>query len=197
MTNEIDKLLEDYNPGHDHVQLQYFVVGQGITDYGKYVQAQAELWSRTREIKRLKRALIATQIKLDDLHFKDADPRLKALDKEALEDELVDCRKALDRLEHEVAVILPLARQYAKSIEGKDRSKLIEEYQFERLKKQLLINTVFRGGNLSGVIDTILTMPEETQHRFLEEYKKMNIGLIGDVKQWELEAGKQSNDEEK
>ena len=37
--NELQEFLQDYNPGHDDTQMEYFIVGNGITDYGKYKQA--------------------------------------------------------------------------------------------------------------------------------------------------------------
>lgn len=70
---------------------------------------------------------------------------------------------------------MSLAEKYEKSIEGKDRKVLEREYHKERLSKLLALNTVWGGGNLSGVMDVITALPEEDQAPLLELTRQLNI----------------------
>ena len=69
-----------------------------------------------------------------------------------------------------------LAKKYKKAIEGKDRRELEQEFHKERLQKLVVMNTLWGGGNLSGVMDVITTLPENQQKDVLREFK--SAGLI-------------------
>lgn len=42
-TSTIQRYLREYNPGHDDTQIEFFVIGNNYTDFGRYRQCLAEI----------------------------------------------------------------------------------------------------------------------------------------------------------
>lgn len=54
MNIDIDLILQDHEPGHDHFQVDKFIIGKkGHTRYGQYRQAVREFVARTRNLLRM------------------------------------------------------------------------------------------------------------------------------------------------
>lgn len=184
--NELQEFLLDYNPGHDDTQMEYFIVGNGITDYGKYKQALAEMHTNLTglqnsyiEQKKLRakiEILEAEKLELEDNAIGHAKRKLKDIQIEEKNIHLFNLERSIARNSHELAKMYELAKKYKKAIEGKDRRELEQEFHKERLQKLVVMNTLWGGGNLSGVMDVITTLPENQQKDVLREFK--SAGLI-------------------
>ncbi len=182
----LQSFLDDYNPGHDYIQMEYFIVGQGITDYGKYRQAIAEINSHYEALKTnyVKQKRLHTERKLlfvekeelpNETPEDELRRELKDIDVEEIDLQLDTINKQIARNLNELETMFVLAKKYVAAIEGKDRTELIKEYQIARLAKQLAVNTVWRGGNLSGVMDTITTLPDELQTPLLNDFSNLLV----------------------
>lgn len=186
--NELQSFLQEYNPGHDDIQMEYFIVGNGVTDYGKYKQALAEMHTNLTglqnsyiEQKKLnaKIAILEAECQeLEDSSVGRAKRDLKNVQIEEKQILIFNLQKNIARNSHELAKMYELAKEYKKSIEGKDQKELEKEYHVERLKKLLAMNTLWGGGNLSGVMDVITTLPEGLQKSLFECLHENNIALV-------------------
>jgi thioredoxin-like negative regulator of GroEL len=184
--NELQEFLTDYNPGHDDTQIEYFIVGNGITDYGKYKQALAEMHTNLMglqnsyiEQKKLVAKCEILQAEIDELEDTPvgrAKKHLKQIQVEEKQIALTNLERTIARNTHELAKMYELAKKYKNEIEGKDKKQLEKEFHTERLKKLFVMNTVWRGGNLSGVMDVVSTLPEKQQNDVLNEFR--SAGLI-------------------
>lgn len=186
-TSTIQRYLSEYNPWHDDTQIEFFVIGNNHTDFGRYRQCLAEIsthyeWLKTSYILRKKKqaekkiieAEIAeledwsqTQVQRAKIELKEIEMEEKDLERESIE-------KQIERHLNEIGKIMVLAEKYEKAIEGKDRKELEREYHKERLSKLLALNTVWGGGNLSGVMDIITSLPEQDQAPLLELTRELN-----------------------
>lgn len=155
---KLESLLDEYHPGHDNTQMTYFIVGQGITDYGKYKQALAETNSHYES---LRTNYVAEKKLLFEIEEKQI--ALDALRKQS--------KRSLIELNRMFELVL----EYEKKIEGKDRTELEKDYHIQRLQKLLAVNTVWRGGNLSGVMDTLTNLPDEMQKPLLEGFHQLLV----------------------
>jgi len=186
--NELQSFLEEYNPGHDETQMEYFIVGNGITDYGKYKQALAEmhtnlsgLQSSYIEKKKLNAQIDILQAEHDELDFSSlglAKRNLKNIEIEEKQIALSNLERTIARNSHELAKMYELAKKFKQLIEGKDRKELEKEFHVERLKKLLAMNTLWHGGNLSGVMDVVTTLPEDMQNYLIDCLHEDSIALI-------------------
>jgi hypothetical protein len=185
--DELKSFISDYNPGHDDTQIQHFIVGNNHTDYGCYKQAIAETHSNYEA---LKQSYIAVQkneaeikileaeieemetlgdkVSLAKVGLKVVEIREKQLGNETLQ-------KQIARNTNELEKMFALAKVYGKKIEGKDKVVLEKEYHVARLGKLLALNTVFKGGNLSGVMDVVTTLPDDMQKPLLDEYNALLV----------------------
>jgi len=182
----VHKYRSAYNPGHDDTQIEYFIVWNNHTDYGRYKQALAEVSSHYEslqnsyilkkknnaeigilfaEIEELKEAW--SRVDLARVVLKDAEIEEKNLANNSID-------KQIERSINELNKNVELAERYEKLIEGKDRKILEKEYHMERLQKLLVLNTAWGGQNLSGVMDIITALPEEEQKFLLNFAGEMN-----------------------
>lgn len=188
--NELIKDLEEYNPGHDDVQIEHFIVGSGVTDYGKYKQALAETHAHFIALQELYLQQKKLNAKIKILHAKNSELGESNVDKaqKELNDILIEekyvgihnLERSIARALHEMSKTYILAKKYKELIAGKDKNELILDYHKSRLAKLLAANTLWRGGNLSGVMETVTTLPEEAQKELLAEYHNLQIALRKD-----------------
>jgi hypothetical protein len=82
---EFRKVLDAFDNGHDQIQMQYFIVGQGLTDYGKWKQACIETRTRYAALK---------QIGFDTLKLQ---AEIKILEAEIAEQKQLDSPKSKAR----------------------------------------------------------------------------------------------------
>lgn len=176
----LDFLLNDYNPGHDETQMRYFIVGQGVTDYGKYKQAKAEIYSNYGSLQtsyfQLEKLKLEIQI-LEEEKQAVTEIRRRLKDVEIAEKRMTikSLEKTIDRSLNELNVMFKLANEYYEKIKDRDVQELEAEFHIERLKKMVAMNTIYRGGNLSGVMDATTTLPEEMQQPILETFHSLQV----------------------
>lgn len=179
------KFLEQHNPGHDDLQMEHFIVGGGITDYGKFKQAVAETFTNYEALKanyaKLKitlaeiEVLVAEKAEME----KQADPVSKAkvrlLEAQIEEKQLAigTTEKQIKRNVNELGKMFEMAKFYEKKIEGQDREQLIKDYHFQRLSKLMALNTIYGGPNLNGVMDMVMTLPDDMQKSLVGELNNL------------------------
>lgn len=175
--------LDDYNPGHDDIQIRHFIVERnGLTDYGQYKQAIAEIYSNYSALKdsyfleRKANAKIAlyeakkSACEMNDIGRAQANYYDVLIGQQRM---ILDgVKKQIARNMNELTKMFALASAFEEKIRGKDRAQLVREYWIANLSKQLAVNTVWKGGNLAGVMDIITTLPEDMQKPLLAEYRR-------------------------
>jgi len=184
--NIINKYRDDYNPGHDDTQIEYFIVWNNHTDYWRYKQAISEVSSHYDALQtsyilqkknRAEIGILEAEIEeLKESGWKINEAKIVLKEAEIEEKELwtLSIDRQIKRNLNELNKTLELAQKYEKLIEWKDRKVLEREYHKERLSKLLALNTVWGGWNLSWVMDVITSLPEEQQNPLLELARQLN-----------------------
>lgn len=182
----ITKYREQYNPGHDDTQIEYFIVGNNHTDYWRYKQAIAEVNTHYEALqtayilqKKNNAEIQIFEAEIEELREKGGkvnEARIKLKEAEIEEKQLGNksTDKQIQRNTNELLKTMALAEKFEKLIEWKDRKVLEREYHKERLSKLLALNTVWGGGNLSGVMDIITALPDEDQIPLLDLTRELN-----------------------
>lgn len=195
--------LEEYNPGHDKLQMEYFIVGSGITDYGKYKQALAEIHTHYSSLQtsyiEYKKAEVQIEILeaekeallISDNKVDSAKAKLKDIEIEEQQFKLQNIDKRIKRSMYELTTMFELAQHYEKEIEGKDRNQLMVDYHKNRLAKMIEMNVLFQGGNLSGVMDTITMLPEPIVNELLPVLHSAKIQSLSNHEHYALAVEKQ------
>ncbi len=143
--------LGEYNPGHDDTQIRHFIVEKnGITDYGKYKQAVAEVFTNYQA---LQKAFISQKKLGADIESLQAEIEEKQM-------EQANLAKAIQRNLNELSKMFQLACEYEEKIASQDRTVLEKEFWEQKLARQFELSTKWQGGNLSGVVETIDALPE-------------------------------------
>jgi hypothetical protein len=183
----LERFIADYNPGHDETQMRYFIVGAGVTDYGKYKQAIAELYSHRSSLqnyyieqKRTKATIDVLIAEKDELGqcvtpLNIAKMKVKDVDIEEKELALLSLDKNIARSMNEFNMMFAVAKEYEQKIHGCSLVELEKEYHIERLSKLLAMNTIFNGNNLSGVMETVTNLPEDMQNVLIKQLHSMQL----------------------
>lgn len=183
---QITKYRDQYNPGHDDTQIEYFIVWNNHTDYGRYRQAIAEVSTHYEALqnsyilqKKNNAEIMIFEAEIEELKEKGGkvnEARIKLKEAEIEEKQLGNksTDKQIQRNTNELLKTMALAEKFEKLIEWKDRKILEREYHKERLSKLLALNTVWGGGNLSGVMDIITALPDEDQLPLLDLTRELN-----------------------
>lgn len=186
MNKDIKKYINEYNPWHDDTQIEYFIVGNNHTDYGRYKQAIAEISSHYDNMQNLyieqktKNAEIwILKAEIDSLNKKwwkinKAKIKLKKVEIEKNKLWFVQIKRWIKRAKNELWKNLLLAKRYEELIKWKDRKELEIEYHKERLSKLLALNTVWWWSNLSWVMDVITSLPDNIQNPLLLQLQQLN-----------------------
>jgi len=184
--DSITKYRDQYNPWHDDTQIEYFIIGNNHTDYGRYRQAIAEVSTHYEALqnsyilqKKNNAEIMIFEAEIEELKEKGGkvnEARIKLKEAEIEEKQLGNksTDKQIQRNTNELLKTMALAEKYEKLIEWKDRKILERDYHKERLSKLLALNTVWWGGNLSGVMDIITSLPEEDQIPLLALTQELN-----------------------
>jgi hypothetical protein len=184
--DKLMQFLEEHNPGHDDIQIKHFIIEKnGITDYGKYKQCLAELYTYYKALKtyyfKFKKneakikVLEARRNELTDSEVDKAKAGLIDVKIEEKEYSKMGIEKSMQRSLNEMIKHFEMAKEYEKKIEGKDRTKLMIDFWEKNLEKQLEINTIWGGGNLAGAIETIDSLPEDMKGPLYEKAHGLRI----------------------
>lgn len=184
--DNIQKYRDQFNPWHDDIQIEYFIIWNNHTDYWRYKQSIAEINTHYEALqnsyilqKKNNAEIMIFEAEIEELRetwgkvneakikFKEAEIEEKQLANKSID-------KQIQRNTNELLKIMSLAEKYEKLIEWKDVKVLEIEYHKERLSKLLALNTVWWGSNLSGVMDIVTALPEKDQNQLLWLAKELN-----------------------
>jgi hypothetical protein len=144
---EFRRLLDAYNPGHTRFQIEHFVIGEQLTDWGKYRQALAELHgyyssARSAHFEQRKAAarIDILRAEIGELEYGSAvdaaQAVLKAIEIEELDFIIEGHAKSLARAVHEASVHYELALAYETALQGVDQGQAELEFWQLRLGAQ-------------------------------------------------------------
>ena len=174
------KYIKEYNAGHDNIQMEYFIVWNNHTDYGRYKQAIAEyntnynaLLNNFLERKKNNADIKIIEAEIEELHEKESTKIIQAkierkqIDIEEKQIANQTLEKQIQRNYNEFMKMLELIKKYETLIEWKDIKELEIEYHTERLKKLFALHSQYWGWNISWVIDVASSLPLEIQKNIL------------------------------
>lgn len=195
-------LASHHNPGHDETQIRYFIVeGNGVTDYGKWKQAVAEVSTYLGTLKssmHANRKVLAEmkiiEAEIEELQTKAgkkaaAQVELKELELEEKKLALEANNKQIARAKFELEHFVAIAEEYEKKLEGKDIKALKRDYHVQRLRKMLEL-TVVSGSNSYGLLETITALPQEMAQPILEDMHKLKTLEVLNHIRYQTEAQK-------
>jgi hypothetical protein len=164
------RILASFDGGHDPIQLEYFVVGQGLTPYGQWRQACLEATVRYQECKRItfERLKTEAEIKIlkadcNEMRNPEHSPRIKAK-AELKEIEIQEKYSRLEDLDHalstklrELEIVAALAEKFGQACNWKDTPENQMAYHEERLKRMADVRINYP--EASGVAETAMLLP--------------------------------------
>ena len=107
---------------------------------------------------------------------------LKTIEIAEKKSQIETSQKQLDRNYNEMSKMFAIAKEMEKKIAGKDRKQLEQEFWIEKLSRDIVINTQYGGQNLSGVAETISTLPDEMQMAIANPERRERHRLANDRK---------------
>jgi hypothetical protein len=173
---EFRAVLKAFDSGHDPIQLEHFVVGSGLTPYGRWRQACLETRQRYEELKRLgfdrakrEAEIDILQAEIDELHMSDsavdaAKARLKSIEQAEKRSQIENTDHASSRILREIEIVYQLATHYRAQCDGGTPDEL-SEYHTERLLTMALAKLAY--GNAEGPAEMAMRLPQAAGERIL------------------------------
>lgn len=198
-SKKLKQFLAEYNPGHDDTQIVHFVIARnGVTTFGMYRQALAEInshYNSLRESYFLQKKLYK-ESEILDAEAEELDSQatgspkvnklqadLKRLESQNKSTSASAIQKSIERSYNELTKLFAMACNFEKKIDRKNLKKLEREFWVEKLAKDVVFNTQYNGGNLSGIVETISSLPEDMQLEIMDPKRRQKHLLPNDRKQ--------------
>jgi hypothetical protein len=168
---DFKKVLHAFDNGHDDVQLQYFIVGSGLTDYGKWKQACIETRTRYGALKQLgfDRLKLDAEIKIleaerDELSRNPdavslAKSELKTVEIAEKKSQIENVDMSATRTIREMEAMYQMALHYGKQCGEQDTFENQAALHVERLKMMAYVRTRFP--EMTGPAETALLLPNK------------------------------------
>jgi hypothetical protein len=190
MTNEVEKLLMDFQKYHSEFQIDNFIVGAEVDDWARYKQCLREINSRSLQIKSLDQKVELARLELKALkrtRFFCFSKLQKLKHKFRVENgirAIKENRNEAQELDRELKRFLELAIELKKQFENltpEKRSDLEARSWFSKARRLVLIDSICNGGTpTERTVDFILSLPIEMQNEILIEYQSKGRALAND-----------------